>query len=88
MDNKPKNALGGRLTDVVLSALTSENIQSYVLGTKKNGKPRSIYDIMSKSSLKKKKKKKKADDAYSLYRQVKKGKKKKKKKNTKHWKFD
>lgn len=68
----------------------TENIEKYVLGTKEDGRPRSITDIyFDRKGKKKKKKKKNKDDAdYRLYSTIgigkdKKKKKKKKKKNKK-----
>lgn len=66
-----------------------DNIQKYVLGTKKNGTPRAVYDIVKdflpekKKKHKKKKKDKKdaGDNTYEVYLK-KRGKKKKK---SKHW---
>lgn len=86
---RKKNELVSKLSDVFISALTSENIQVYLLGTKKSGKPRSVYDIVKENTRKKKKKNKNSDSVYSIYRDTKKGKKKKgKRKKTKYWKFD
>lgn len=65
-----------------------ENIQKYILGTKKNGCPRALYDIVKDYTRPKKKKKKGTDgNTYSLYLQTKHGKKhnKKKKKKNKYW---
>lgn len=72
---------------------TPENIQKYILGTKKNGQARAIYDIVkdyAKPKKKKKKKNKKKHNgsnndltSYSLYVTAKKKKDKKKKK--KYW---
>ena len=69
---------------------TPEGFQKYILGTKKDGNPRAVYDIVRdyippKKKSKKKKKDKKSEDnsLYDLYR-VKKGKKKKKSK-IKYW---
>lgn len=81
------NNIGRKLADVFVSALTSENVQMYLLGTKKSGKPRSVYDIMKERSKKDRKKRKKNDTAYSVYRDVKRNGKKKKKKNDKYWKY-
>lgn len=74
-----------------LSILTTpEGIQKYILGTKKNGTPRAVYDVVKdyskfekKSKKKKKKKAKKNSSSYEFYINTKKGKKKKNKK--KHW---
>lgn len=87
---RKKNELVSNLSEVLISALTSENLQVYLLGTKKSGKPRSVYDIVKETSRKKKKKDKNSDSVYSIYRDVKKGKKKKGKKGkkSKHWRFD
>ncbi len=73
-----------------LAALSNpDNIQKYIFGTKKDGYPRAVYDIVKDYTKPKKKKKKKdkyGDSTYSLYLMAKgkKGKKKKKKKN-KYW---
>lgn len=64
----------------------TDDIQKYVLGTKKNGDPRAVYDVIKDYTKPKKKKKKKKDvfDPYSsLYPSKKK--KKKHKKYGKHW---
>lgn len=81
------------VVDSVKQVCTGENLQKYILGTKKNGAPRAIYDIVkdfAKPSKKKKKKKKKKNaqpsSMYDFYVGVKKKKKKHKKK--KHWKYD
>lgn len=72
---------------------TPEGIQKYILGSKKNGQPRAVYDVVkdyTKPKKKKKGKKKGKKDksgntsAYSLYVTTKK-KKKKHKKAGKHW---
>lgn len=83
-----KNSVFLKNLTVVLSP---ENFQKYVLGTKKNGNPRAIYDIVKdytvpKKKGKKKKKKNKNNTiggTYSFYLDTKKKKGKKKKK--KHW---
>ncbi len=69
---------------------TPEGIQKYLLGSKKNGEPRAIYDVVrdyTKPKKKKKKNKKKKDGAssYKFYVDTKKSKKDKKKKKNKHW---
>lgn len=68
---------------------TPEGIQRYILGTKKNGEPRAVYDIVKDCmGGKGKKKGKKAKTAYDLYAKGKKKKKKKKKhKKNKHWHY-
>lgn len=59
----------------------TENIEKYVLGTREDGRPRSVVDIYFDRKGKKKKKKETKDDAdYSLYSTIVKDKKKKKKK--------
>lgn len=69
---------------------TPEGIQKYILGTKKNGQPRAVYDIvkdcqkMEKKSKKKGKKKNISDNSYSFYLNMKDGKKSKKKKKKKN----
>lgn len=72
-----------------------DNFQKYVLGTKKNGQPRAIYDIVKDvTNIKKKKKGKKhkkkkhrknsvPEAQISLYMSSKR--RKKKKKHKKHW---
>lgn len=64
---------------------TPEGFQKYILGTKKNGNPRALYDVVkdyTKPKKKKKKKKKKnPNSSYDLYLTS----KKKKKKKKKHW---
>lgn len=92
-EEKKNNVLLENLAEIA----TPENVQKYILGTKKDGNPRAVYDIIrdyTKPGKKKKKKHKKnknhgVDDvtAYSLYVTTKKkGKKKgKKKKKNKHW---
>lgn len=71
---------------------TPEGVQKYILGTKKNGAPRAVYDVVkdfaAPGKKKKKGKKKKSDggnstSTYAFYLDSKKSKKKKKK--NKHW---
>lgn len=71
--------------------LTPDGFQKYILGTKKDGNPRALYDCIRdytcedvKKKKKKKKKNKKNDDctSYSFYLNTK---KKKNKKKNKHW---
>lgn len=70
---------------------TPDNIQKYFFGTKKNGDPRAVYDIVRDYTKPKKKKKKKKSKAsptttYDFYVSAKKRKKKhKKKKNKNFW---
>lgn len=88
-DENKKVTLG----DVV----TPKNIQEYILGTKKNGQPRAVYDIVKdfmidKPKKKKKHKKKKGNgasigvfpDNMSVYNEYRKHKKKGKHKK-KYW---
>lgn len=67
---------------------TPENIQKYFFGTKKNGDPRAVYDIVRDYTKPKKKKKKKKSKAaqpstYDFYVSARKRKKKHKKKKSK-----
>ena len=71
---------------------TPEGFQKYLLGTKKNGQPRAIYDVVkdyTKPKKSKKKKKKSKDNdydkmtSYDIYMKAGKSKKKKKKKKSK-----
>lgn len=71
-----------------MAVLTSpEGIQKYIFGSKKNGQPRAVYDIVKDFSKPKKKKKKKKGkkgkgkngSAYAMYVTC------KKKKGKKHW---
>lgn len=73
---------------------TPEGFQKYILGTKKNGNPRAVYDVVRdyvepkrKSRKKKKKKNKDKDDTsmYGFYLSSKKKGKNKKKKKDKYW---
>ena len=86
MSDEKKNSV---LLDNLTVLTTPEGIQKYLLGTKKNGTPRAIYDIVRDyTKPKKKKKDKKAKKhgatSYEFYLNTKKG-KKKHKKNKKHW---
>ena len=69
---------------------TPEGFQKYILGTKKNGNPRAVYDVVRdyippRKKSKRKKKSKKSDNGslYDLYRGKKS--KKKKKNKIKYW---
>lgn len=67
----------------LLDNFSFESFQKYILGYKKNGSPRSIYDVIvdfQKSRRKKKKKKSKDDDCVIYFPTFSKSKKKKKKK--------
>ena len=77
----------------LMAIFSPDNLQKYVLGTKKNGAPRAIYDVVKdytkpkKGKKKKKKNKKKNKNSvsgtYALYLETKK--KHKKKKKDKYW---
>lgn len=80
--------------DAFLELATPDGMQRFFLGTKKNGQPRAVYDVVKHyTSTPKEKKgkgkgKKHGDDSssiYSFYLNTKGGKKKKKKKKAKHW---
>jgi len=76
-----------KLLEGLVSITTVENIQKYVLGYKKNGQGRAVYDIIKDYTVKPKKKKGKnkrdPGNTHSLYLSIKKNKKKKKK--DKYW---
>jgi hypothetical protein len=81
--------MGSKIKDSLATIITTENIQKYVLGTKKSGQPRAIYDLVkdyvgSSKKKKKDKKKDKSGSSFDLYVKTKKGKKKSKKKD-KYW---
>ena len=97
---KNTNNTAGKGSNVLLENLsvlmTPEGVQKYILGTKKNGSPRAVYDVVKdytepkkkKKGKKKGKKKNKVDipTSYSFYLSTKSSKKKKKdKKKDKHW---
>lgn len=80
-----KNALD-KIVDNLSDVITPTNVRLYLLGTKKSGQPRALYDIYKdiKFNKKKKKKKKKNNDdnnSFALYLKT----KKKKKKKDKYW---
>lgn len=86
-DNKEVSVLKQNLE--VLA--TPDGIQKYILGTKKSGYPRAVYDVVKDFTVKKhkkhdkhkKSKKKSSDSIYDFYRRTKKkDKKKKHKKNS------
>lgn len=86
MDNNNKKMIADNLA--VLA--TPEGMQKYLFGTKNNGQPRAVYDIVKDFTKGKKKKKKKKSKnnvgSYSFYIDTKKPKKgKKKKKKDKYW---
>ena len=95
-DNKDKDNL--KASNVILNNLailmTPENVQKYILGNKKDGNPRAVYDVIRDYTKPKKKKKKNKNNKksknsgsrYDLYVTTKKKKKKNKKnKKNKHW---
>lgn len=67
-----------------------DNFQRYVLGTKSNGQPRALYDVVKDYTKPKKKKKKAAPQpsAYQLFLTSSKKKKKKKKKKKGKKRYD
>lgn len=87
--NNNTNVLMENLSEL----MSPEGVQKYILGTKKNGTPRAIYDVVrdyTKPKKKKKNKKRKKNKdipvSYSLYLGTKSSKKKKKnKKKDKYW---
>lgn len=81
------------LADNLAVLMSPEGVQKYILGTKKNGTPRAVYDVVKDYTKPKKKKKNKKKDkkhdvpaSYAFYLSSKSSKKKKKnKKKDKHW---
>lgn len=88
MADQEKSTWSTILTGVA-DLITPDNIQRYLLGTKKNGQYRAVYDVVkdytSDSKKKKKKGKKDKNNTHSLYLSIK-GKKKRKKKQ-KHFRL-
>lgn len=87
------HGIGKQIAGAIKEVFTEDNIKNYILGTKKNGSPRAIYDVIKESREpaceKKRKKKHKGGSSYDLYLGVKKkGKKKGKKKHNKQWYID
>lgn len=97
---KNTNNTAGKGSNVLLENLsvlmTPDGVQKYILGTKKNGSPRAVYDVVKdytepkkkKKGKKKGKKKNKVNvpTSYSFYLSTKSSKKKKKdKKKDKYW---
>lgn len=85
-EKSPKNVLKENLS--VLA--TPAGFQQYILGTKKNGSPRAVYDVFKDYTKPKKKKKKKKNhhndpSLYGFYTGGHKKKKKKKKNKKKYW---
>jgi hypothetical protein len=83
---------GNCLRENLANIITVDNIGKYVLGTKKNGQPRSLRDIIVKDirgikGKSKKKKKKEGSDISKYYPFIFTPKKKIKKKKKKHWSF-
>ena len=68
---------------------TPEGFQKYIFGTKKNGQPRALYDVVKDFTPKRKKKKHKNKDkgttSYKFYTTVKKKNGKKNKNKNKYW---
>ena len=79
--------------NALLDLATPDGMQRFFLGTKKNGQPRAVYDVVKDYTSPKKRKKEKhskhyddGNSVYSFYLNAKGGKKKKhKKKKNKHW---
>lgn len=69
-----------KVLEQIAKLITADNIQKYILGTKKSGHPRAAYDIIKDFGKPKKKKKKDRQPLYLTFR-------KKKKKKKKGWKF-
>ena len=89
---KTTNKNSSVFADNLAVLMSPEGVQKYILGTKKNGTPRAIYDVVKDYTKPKKKKKKgkksKGDNiptSYSFYLSTKSSKKKKDKKKDKHW---
>ena len=85
MDDKKKE-----VRDAWFDLTTPDGMQKFFLGTKKNGQPRAVYDVVkfyTSPKKAKKKGKKHSDDTsmYSFYLNTKGGKKKKKKHKKDHW---
>ena len=85
-DNEKKAGSGAEIIGALLS---QDTLQNYILGHKKNGKPRAIYDIIKDFTVGKKdgKRKKKKADKFALYLSPPRNKKKKKKKKSKYWSY-
>ena len=90
-DEKKTNETANVLKENLTVLMSPDGVQKYILGTKKNGTPRAIYDVVKDYTKPKKKKKdkNKKDElpaSYSFYLgTTKKKKKKKKKKKDEHW---
>ena len=76
------------IRDAYLDLATPDGLQKFFLGTKKNGQPRAVYDVVKHYTTPKKEKKRKKDklpdSTYSFYLNAK-SKKKKKKHKKDHW---
>ena len=99
-ENKNREKKGNSIfIDNIATLISPEGMQKYILGMKKDGTPRAVYDVLKDCTNGKKKKKKKKGKknknkkvelpAYDFYiRANSSGSKKKKKKNKdkdKHW---
>lgn len=91
-EEKKTNTVNSVFVENMMTLMTPDGVQKYILGTKKNGTPRAVYDVVrdyTKPKKKKKDKKKKGKNkvpaSYSFYLNTSAGKKKKKKKKDKHW---
>lgn len=95
--NEKKNGEINVIASNLAILATPEGFQKYMLGTKKDGSPRAVYDVVKDYAKPKKKKKNKKKNSsipkssYSFYidtkKKDKKKKKKNKKKNNKHWHY-
>ena len=87
-DSKGRRKNNSVVVEVLATIFNPETLQTYVLGTKKSGKPRAIYDVYRDHTKPKKKKKQNKADRYSLYfGTTKKNKKGKKNKKSKYWQY-
>ena len=89
---KNTNKANSIFAENMAELMSPEGVQKYLLGTKKNGTPRAVYDVVRECVLKDKKSKKKGKKhkkkdlptSYSFYLDTKDSKKKKKKKKKKN----
>ena len=81
-DQKETQNNRSKIIENIANIITPENIQKYILGNKRCGQPRALYDIFKDYRKDKRKYKyKKKNKGYSLLL------KPKKKKKKKHWRF-
>ena len=55
---KNNEKAGGIFIDNITTLMSPEGVQKYILGTKKNGNPRAVYDVIKDFTQPKKKDKK------------------------------